>query len=141
MGSYSVNLTLFLLLIANGCLLILNKSDEQPAAVFNKIAEISSNLVGLKILASYAESITIGVAIVYCILGLAFLLKLKWPGIPALVLSILMIATIDNPYFNKLEYHKEISVITHLLIIGIVCEIIQSDNRRCYTGLSKIKVE
>ena len=141
MRSYSVNVLLFLILTANGCLFILNQFDEQPATILNRITSSFPSLTTMKVKEEYSEYIRKGIAISYCILGLGFLLKFKWPCMVSLILSLFMITTIDNPFFNKSETYKEITVITHLLIIGIVLENIQNDSIKYNSDLSKIKVE
>eukprot|EP00826_Nyctotherus_ovalis_P051442 TRINITY_DN6427_c0_g3_i1.p1 TRINITY_DN6427_c0_g3~~TRINITY_DN6427_c0_g3_i1.p1 ORF type:complete len:146 (+),score=19.18 TRINITY_DN6427_c0_g3_i1:102-539(+) len=145
MRSYSVNLLLFLLLSANGCLLFLNKFDEQPAVIFTCIADSLSKLTNYSIdakpVTKYAEHIRAGIAITYCILALGYLLRLNIVNPITLVLSVLMILTIDNPLFNKPEYYKEIAAITHILIIGIIFENTCTHSIQYDTDLSKIKLE
>ena len=132
MKSCGINCILAFLLISNGLIKIFRLADEEPMGTCLRMAALTETLMKLSPLCIYSNIIVFILGLVYVATGVLCCFT-KWMNVFAILVSLISIIVFDNPFFSRPEYCKILTVLSHILVIGIAFEGLEreDEHKKC----------
>jgi hypothetical protein len=92
------------------------------------MAALTETLIKIESICVHVDTIVFVFGIVYIIIGVLSCLT-KCMNVFAILVSLVSIFIFDNPLFSKPEYCKSLTVLSHILVIGIAFRGLEQEDK------------